>query len=192
VSRTRSAPGRLYVVRHGATEWSRSGRHTSRTDLCLLPDGEAEAVELKERLDGVDFALVLTSPRLRARSTAALAGHPDAVVDEDLREWDYGTYEGLTRSQIADLAPGWEIWTGPTPDGESPGEVEQRLDRVIDRALGAEGDVLVFSHGHLSRALAARWIGQPLRLGASLRLGTATVSVLAHDRGSRVIERWNV
>ena len=192
MSRTGSASRRLYVVRHGATEWSRSGRHTSRTDLSLLPDGEAEAVELKEKLGGTDFALVLTSPRVRARSTAALAGYPDAVVDEDLCEWDYGSYEGLTRSQIADLDPGWEVWTGPTPDGESPGEVEQRLDRVIDRVVRAEGDVLVFSHGHLSRALAARWIGQPLRLGASLQLGTAAVSVLGRDRGTRVIERWNL
>lgn len=192
MSRAGSGPGRLYVVRHGATEWSRSGRHTSRTDLALLPDGEAEALELKERLGGTGFALVLTSPRTRARSTAALAGYPDAVVDEDLREWDYGSYEGMTRSQIADLDPGWEIWTGPTPEGESPAEVEERLDRVIARVLGAEGHVLVFSHGHLSRALAARWIGQPLRLGASLQLGTAAVSILGQDRGTRVIERWNL
>lgn len=191
MSRTGSQARRLYVVRHGATEWSRSGRHTSRTDLSLLPDGETEALELEERLGGTDFALVLTSPRTRARSTATLAGYPDAVVDEDLREWDYGSYEGLTRSQIADLDPGWEVWTGPTPDGESAGEVEERLDRVIDRVLRAEGHVLVFSHGHLSRALAARWIGQPLRLGASLQLGTAAVSVLGQDRGTRVIERWN-
>lgn len=191
MSRTGSQARRLYLVRHGATEWSRSGRHTSRTDLALLPDGEAEASGLRERLGGADFALVLTSPRTRARSTAVLAGYPDAVVDEDLREWDYGAYEGLTRAQIADLDPGWEVWTGPTPDGESPGEVEERLDRVIDRVLRADGDVAVFSHGHLSRALAARWIGQPLRLAASLKLGTAAVSVLGQDRGARVIERWN-
>ncbi|WP_307833321.1 histidine phosphatase family protein [Pimelobacter simplex] len=178
-------------MRHGATEWSRSGRHTSRTDLPLLPEGEAEALELKERLGGTDFTLVLTSPRTRARSTAALAGYPDAVVEEDLREWDYGAYEGLTRAQIADIDPRWEVWTGPTPDGESGDEVEERLDRVIDRVLRADRDVVVFSHGHLSRALAARWIGQPLRLGASLQLGTAAVSVLGHDRGTRVIERWN-
>lgn len=191
MSRAGSRARRLYVVRHGATEWSRSGRHTSRTDLPLLPEGEAEALELKERLGGTDFTLVLTSPRTRARSTAALAGYPDAVVEEDLREWDYGAYEGLTRAQIADIDPRWEVWTGPTPDGESGDEVEERLDRVIDRVLRADGDVVVFSHGHLSRALAARWIGQPLRLGASLQLGTAAVSVLGHDRGTRVIERWN-
>lgn len=181
----------LYIVRHGATEWSRSGRHTSHTDLPLLPDGEREAYALSTCLGEVNFDLVLTSPRTRARRTAELAGFPNAVVEPDLREWEYGVYEGMTRGQIEALDPNWQIWTGPTPDGESLVEIHARLDAVIERVRAVPGHVLLFSHGHLSRALAARWIGRPAYFGASLVLGTATVSVLGEDRGRWVIERWN-
>lgn len=181
----------IYLVRHGATEWSRNGRHTSTTDLPLLPDGEAEASALRPRLAAHSFAAVLTSPMQRARRTAALAGFPDATVDDDLREWDYGAYEGLTRAQIAERDPSWTIWRGPTPEGEGPDEVGARLDRLIRRLRTIDGDVLVFSHGHTTRALAARWIGAPLDLGRSLQLDTATISRLGEDRATPVIQGWN-
>ena len=181
----------LFVVRHGATEWSLNGQHTSRTDIPLLPDGEEEAADLAGFFEGQDFALVLTSPRQRARRTAELAGFSDAQVDEDLREWDYGTYEGLTRAEIQERDPDWNVWDGPTPEGESVEELQARVDRVIARARAVGGDTLVFSHGHTSRVLAARWIGQPVTLGRSFHLDTATVSVLGEDRGDWVIDRWN-
>ena len=181
----------LFVVRHGATEWSESGRHTSRTEVPLLPEGEEEAADLGGYFEGQEFALVLTSPRQRARRTAQLAGFPDAEVDDDLREWDYGAYEGLTRAEIQERDPDWTIWSGPTPEGETAEEVAARLDRVIARMRAVDGDVLAFSHGHISRALAGRWIGETPAFGRSLTLDTATVSVLGEDRGTWVIERWN-
>jgi len=181
----------LFLVRHGATEWSLSGQHTSRTDIPLLPQGEEEAADLGGFFEDQEFALVLTSPRLRARRTAELAGFPDAVVDEDLREWDYGDYEGLTRAEILERDPDWTIWDGPTPDGETAADVATRLDRLISRVRAADGDVLAFSHGHISRALGGRWIGEAPSFGRSLILDTATVSVLGEDRGVWVIERWN-
>src|SRR3954468_10917154 len=134
----------LYLVRHGATEWSVNGRHTGTTDLPLLPEGERTARSLAERLSGRDFGLVLTSPRQRARRTAELAGFPDAVVDEDLAEWDYGDYEGVTTETIREKDPGWTVWSGVTPGGETPDDVCVRLDRVIARVRSAEGHALVF------------------------------------------------
>lgn len=181
----------LFVVRHGATEWSRNGRHTSTTDLPLLPEGEAEASALAPRLTAHRFAAVLTSPMQRARRTAALAGFPEAVVDDDLSEWNYGAYEGLTRVQIVERDPAWTVWRGPTPGGEGPDQVSQRLDRLIERVRSVDGDVLVFSHGHASRALAARWLGMSPEFGRSLRLDTATISQLTDDRGEPVIGTWN-
>jgi probable phosphoglycerate mutase len=181
----------LYLVRHGATEWSESGRHTSHSDIPLLPEGEAEAEDLAGYFADQEFALVLTSPMQRARRTAELAGFPHADVDEDLREWDYGTYEGLTRAQILAEDPDWRIWTGPTPGGETADQVAARLDRLIERVRAADGDVLAFAHGHIARALGARWIGQDPSFGRALLLDTATVSVLGQDRGDWVIERWN-
>lgn len=181
----------IFLVRHGATEWSRNGRHTSTTDLPLLPDGEAEAAGLAPRLADHRFTAILTSPMRRARRTAELAGFPDALIDDDLREWDYGAYEGLTRTEITERDPSWSIWHGPTPQGESPDQVSLRLDRLIERVRASGGDVLLFSHGHTSRALAARWIGAPLELGQSLQLDTATISRLGHDRGKPVIQKWN-
>lgn len=183
--------GDLWLVRHGQTEWSVAGRHTSRTDLPLLPEGEESARGLAPRLAGHSFGLVLTSPRVRARRTAELAGFPDAEVDGDLVEWDYGDYEGITTDQIRELVPGWTIWTQPCPDGEAPGQVASRLDRVLARAHGVDGDTLVFGHGHALRALAARWLGLPVREGRLLRLDTGTVSVLGHEREAPVVLRWN-
>ena len=181
----------LWLVRHGKTEWSSNGRHTSTTELPLLPEGEEVARELRDRLSGVDFTLVLTSPRLRARRTAELAGFPEPQVDDDLVEWDYGDYEGITTDQIRQTVPGWTVWTHPTPGGEKPGEVQERLDRVIERVGGVDGRVLVFGHGHALRALAARWLGLPVSEGRLFQLDTATVSVLAHAREIPVIRRWN-
>ena len=181
----------LWVVRHGQTEWSRDGRHTSTTDLDLTPDGERVARGLVDRLDDVSFDRVLTSPRTRARRTAALAGFPDARVEDDLAEWDYGRYEGLTTPEIRESAPGWTIWSQPCPGGEDAAAVTERLDRVVARVREDGGRTLVFSHGHASRALAARWLGLPVADGRHFTLDTATISVLAWDRESPAVARWN-
>ncbi len=182
----------LWLVRHGETEWSRSGQHTSVTDLELTADGEAVASTLVGPLSAVDFVQVLTSPRRRARRTAQLAGFPDAVPDDDLAEWAYGDYEGLTSPQIQETVPGWTIWTHPSPGGETADEVGARLDRVVERARSTDGRTLVFAHGHSLRVLAARWLGLPVEDGRIFDLDTATISVLADDRGTPVVRRWNV
>lgn len=181
----------VWLVRHGETEWSRHHRHTSTTDLPLTESGEETAGALRARLSRHGFALVLTSPRLRARRTAELAGFPDAEVDEDLAEWAYGDYEGMSTAQIREAVPGWTIWTHESPGGETAEQVCRRLDRVVERARRADGDVLLFSHGHALRALAARWIGQPVAAGAWFRLETATISQLGHERDTPVLVRWN-
>ena len=181
----------LYLVRHGATEWSTAGRHTGTTDLPLLPEGEETARALTERLRGADFGLVLTSPRQRARRTAELAGFPDAVVDDDLAEWDYGDYEGVTTEAIREKDPGWTIWSGVTPGGETAEQVCARLDRVIKRVRATDGRVLVVGHGHALRALAARWLDLPVAEGRLLKLDTATLSVLGFEREQPVVLRWN-
>ncbi|MCY7417716.1 MAG: histidine phosphatase family protein [Chloroflexi bacterium] len=186
-----TSPTELWLVRHGETAWSRDGRHTSTTDLPLTPGGDALARDLAERLTGHRFDLVLTSPRLRARRTAELAGFPDAIVALDLAEWDYGAYEGLTTPQIQQSVPDWTVWTHGGPGGESPAEVTLRLDRVIERVRDTGDRVLCFSHGHALRALAARWMGQPITLGRSFALDTATVSLLGYDRATPVVVRWN-
>ena len=148
----------LTVVRHGETQWSLAGRHTGcRTDLPLTDAGRAAAAALAPRLAGTTFALVLTSPLQRARTTAALAGFPDAIVDADLAEWDYGDDEGLTRAEILERSPGWSLWRDGCPGGESPDAVAARLDRVVARVRAVEGDAIAFAHGHSLRSLAARW-----------------------------------
>jgi len=182
--------GDLWLVRHGQTEWSLAGRHTSTTDLPLLPEGEEAAARLATRL-ARPFALVLTSPRQRARRTAELTGHPGAEVDPDLAEWDYGDHEGVTSDEIRERVPDWTVWTHPSPGGETPEEVAARLDRVVARARSVSGDTLVFSHGHALRALAARWLGLPVSEGRLLHLDTATLSVLAHEREDPVVLTWN-
>jgi probable phosphoglycerate mutase len=181
----------LWLVRHGATEWSSNGRHTSTTDLPLLPEGEAAARALAPRLAGVGFEQVLTSPMVRARRTAALAGFPDAEVDDDLVEWRYGDYEGLTTPQIRETAPGWTVWTAPSPGGETAEQVGARLDRVVERARSVEGRTLVFAHGHCLRALAARWLGLAPSEGRLLKLDTSTVSTLGFEHETAVVLRWN-
>lgn len=183
--------GDVWLVRHGATEWSEAGRHTSTTDLPLLPAGEESARAVAPRLEEHDFALVLTSPRLRARRTAELAGFPDAEVDTDLVEWAYGDYEGVTTDQIREQVPGWTVWTEPCPGGETADDVATRLDRVLARCAEVSGDCLLFGHGHALRALSARWLGQPVAAGRLLRLDTGTLSVLGHEREQAVVLRWN-
>jgi probable phosphoglycerate mutase len=186
-----SASAELWLVRHGETEWSRTGRHTSRTEVPLTEVGEEAARRLAPRLAGVDFDLVLTSPRLRARRTAALAGYAEAVIDGDLAEWDYGDYEGLTSAEIQRTVPDWTIWTRPCPDGESADQIAARLDRVVDRVLGTGGRVLAFGHGHAGRALAMRWLGLSVTAGRFFLLDPATVSVLGHEHGGPAVARWN-
>jgi probable phosphoglycerate mutase len=187
----RTTPSEVWLVRHGETEWSRDHRHTSTTDLPLTDHGVEVARELAGRLAGVDFDLVLTSPRLRARRTAELAGVADATVEDDLVEWDYGDYEGVTTAQIRESVPGWTVWTHPTPGGETPEQVTERLDRVVSRVREVTGRTLLFGHGHALRALTARWIEQPVGEGRFFRLDTATLSVLGYERDTPVLLRWN-
>jgi broad specificity phosphatase PhoE len=181
---------RIVLARHGETEWSASGQHTSTTDIPLTDRGRAAAEKLGEKLAGDEFALVLTSPRARARETARLAGF-DPVIDPDLAEVDYGSYEGLTTPQIREDRPGWSLWTDGSPGGETLAEAGARVDRVIARALAAGGDVAIFAHGHILRVLAARWIELPPERGASFKLDTASLSELGFERENRVITHWN-
>jgi probable phosphoglycerate mutase len=181
----------LWLVRHGPTEWSRDHKHTSVTDLPLLPEGEKAAESLGARLAEVDFTTVLTSPRIRARHTAELAGFPDAEVDDELVEWAYGDYEGITTEQIRERVPGWSVWTHESPGGELADQVAARLDRVIARARAVDGRTLVFGHGHALRVLAARWLDLAAADGRHFRLDTATVSVLGYERENPVVLHWN-
>ena len=183
--------GNLFLIRHGETDWSASGRHTSFTDLDLNEAGLEAAEKLRARLAGDTFGQVLTSPRLRARKTAAIAGFPDANVDDDLAEWNYGEYEGVTTAEIRKTVPDWTIWTHSCPGGETAGQVGARLDRVVARARSVEGDTAVFAHGHSLRALAARWLGLPVSEGRLFDLDTATISVLGFERETAVVLRWN-
>ena len=183
-------PSEIWLVRHGETEWSRSGQHTSRTDLPLTADGERQAAGLKRMLAGHTFALVLSSPMKRAVDTCRLVGLTPQISG-DLIEWDYGDYEGLTTPEIQKRVPGWTVWTGPAPNGETVEQVATRADRVISRARSAGGDVALFGHGHLLRVLAARWIGLEPAAGRLLALSTASVSVLGYERDVRVIRLWN-
>ena len=181
----------VVLVRHGETEWSRAGRHTSSTDLPLTEAGERQARELRSALAGLAFALVLSSPLIRARSTAELAGFDNPQLDDDLRELAYGDYEGRTTADIRLEVPGWTVWTGILPGGETLAAAAARADRVIDRIRATDGDALVFGHGHLSRILAARWCGQPPGKGAHLLLDAASISVLSYERATPAIRSWN-
>ena len=182
--------GEIWLIRHGETEWSLAGRHTSRTDLPLTPRGEQRAGEVARLLGGRPFALVLASPMRRAFDTCRLAGF-SAEITPDLREWDYGSYEGRTTAEIQAENPGWTIWTGPPPGGETAVEVAGRTDRVIARALAAGGDVALFGHGHMLRVLGARWLGLEPTAGRYLALATGSVSVLGYEHGAHVIQQWN-
>ncbi|HEV3479545.1 MAG TPA: histidine phosphatase family protein [Gaiellaceae bacterium] len=180
----------IVLVRHGETEWSRDGRHTSRTDVPLTELGRAQADLLAAALEGQSFARVLTSPLVRAAETARRAGF-DAEPRDELREWDYGAYEGRKTVEIREDRPGWTLWRDGVPDGETAAEVAERADRLIDELRAVPGDVLVFGHGHLLRVLAARWLGLEPEAGRLLALGTATISVLGYERETPVIRIWN-
>lgn len=181
----------LWIVRHGETEWSRSGQHTGTTDLPLTSEGERAAAAMRPALKGVHFDLVLSSPLQRARRTAVLIGMTDVVIWDDLVEWDYGEYEGRTRAEVQQSRPDWSVWTDGCPGGESPEQVSRRVDAVIERSREVEGRVLMFAHGHVLRALAARWLDHPVVLGGNLELATTRISVLSHDRGTPTLELWN-
>ena len=185
----------LYLVRHGETEWSRDGRHTSVTDLPLTEVGEQQARRLLGHLRPEDFQLILSSPRRRARETAELAGFGglyEPQVTEDLVEWYYGDYEGKTSSEINESVPGWAIWTQPVPNGETAAQVADRMDRVVARVResGVER-AICFGHGHALRALTMRWLGFDLSLGGHFPLDTSTISVLGEEKGLSSLERWN-
>jgi broad specificity phosphatase PhoE len=185
----------VWLARHGETEWSRDGRHTGLTEIPLTDLGRRQAEGLGRRLAAHRFALVLSSPRSRATETARLAGFGDvAVIDPELAEWDYGALEGRRTAEIAAEFPGWTIWTGPWPGGETIDQVSARAGRVLARCLAPEvaGDALLFGHGHMLRVLAARWLGLPGESGSLFGLSTATVSVLGWERERRIIESWNV
>ena len=189
---TESVAPRMWLVRHGETEWARLGKHTGRTDIPLTELGREQAASVAARLAGRPFALVLSSPLSRALDTARLAGFADRVrTDEDLLEWDYGADEGRTTPEIRVDRPGWTIWGDGPKDGETIDEVATRVDRVIAAAREQPGDVLVFAHGHVLRILAARWLGLVPASGRMFALSTATLSILGWERGAPVIERWN-
>jgi probable phosphoglycerate mutase len=182
----------LWLVRHGETEWSRSGAHTGRTDIPLTAAGRDNAAAIGRYLEVRQFALVLVSPLQRARDTCRLAGYENALIDPDLSEWDYGDYEGFTTPQIQAERPGWSLWTAGVPNGETAAQVAARAEAAIARALPVDGDVALFAHGHILRVLAARWLGLPPEDGRLFALGTAAVSSLGYERQARVVTRWNL
>jgi len=182
----------LWLIRHGETEWSLSGAHTGRTDIPLTKAGEEKAIGLRDKLAGQHFELVLTSPLQRARRTCELAGFgAQAQVEPNLVEWNYGDYEGRTTPDIRKERPGWYLFRDGVPGGETVEQVGVRAQCVIDRAINAGGDAVLFGHGHILRVLAACWLGLPPEEGKRLVLGTAGIATLGFEHGTRVIERWN-
>jgi broad specificity phosphatase PhoE len=182
----------IVLVRHAETEWSRDGRHTGRTDIPLTDAGRAAASALAGRLAAWSFELVLVSPSLRARETCELCGLGAAAqTREDLLEWDYGDYDGLTTPQIQEQRAGWNLWRDGCPGGESAADVGARADRVIAELRTTGGRVAVFSHGHALRVLGARWIDLEPADGARLGLSPAAISVLGYERGTEILARWN-
>jgi broad specificity phosphatase PhoE len=184
--------GQIFIVRHGETEWSANGRHTSRTDLPLTEEGRRRAAEIGTELSGQRFALILCSPLRRARETCELAGFGHvAETFEDLREWDYGEYEGLTTPEIKAQNPDWNLWRDGCPGGERPEQIGARVDRVLGRMRDANADVLAFAHGHVLRVLTARWLQMKPAAGARFALGAGAIGVLGHERETEVLARWN-
>jgi broad specificity phosphatase PhoE len=185
------AERRIWLVRHGETEWSKSGQHTGRTNIALTPNGERQAKALGKLLAGKKFALVLASPMGRAQTTARLAGIDHFEVTDDLHEWNYGIYEGVTTRAVRQKQPDWSIWETPIPEGETVEQVGERARRLIARMDAVKGDVACFAHGHILRILGACWMGLPPIHGRNLGLHTATLSILGYERETRVIEVWN-
>jgi probable phosphoglycerate mutase len=182
----------IVLVRHGATEWSQAGRHTGRTDIPLTDEGRRQARAVGQALARYLFARVFTSPLVRAAETCALAGYAAPEILPELQEWDYGDLEGVTTEEIRTAQPGWTVWSGAVPGGETPDQVGARADAVIARALAVDGDVALFAHAHLLRVVAARWLGLDPRAGRFFALDTATRSVLGWEREQRVVRAWNV
>ena len=182
----------VVLVRHGQTEWSASGKHTGRTDIPLTEAGHANADALRPVLAGREFIRKLTSPLQRAAETCRLAGFGETAERRDeLMEWDYGDYEGLTTPEIRERRPGWYLWRDGCPGGEAAGDVGARVDRVVEELRSLEGDAVLFAHGHLLRVLAARWIEHPPAFGGRLRLATGAVCTLGWEREVPAIELWN-
>lgn len=183
----------IVLVRHGQTEWSANGKHTSYTDLDLTEDGERQARAVAERIEGRRFVAVISSPRRRALRTAELAGLAVTETTEDLAEWNYGEYEGITSATIHETDPDWWLFRDGAPGGESPDQIGERIDRVLEkvRPLLDDGDVALIGHGHALRVVGARWLGLPAEYGGRLKLGTATLSVLGFDHGRTAIDVWN-
>ena len=182
----------IVIVRHGETEWSLTRRHTSRTDLSLLDAGRQRAAALAPLLAGRSFALVLVSPLRRARETCELAGFGDrAEICEDLREWDYGDYEGRTTVEIREQNPDWVLWRDGCPGGETPVEVTARVERALDRLRAADGNAIAFAHGHILRALTARYLQMPIAAGARFVLGAGAVSTLGYEHENEALLHWN-
>ncbi len=189
-----SAFPEIYLVRHGETEWSLSGRHTGRSDIPLTANGEAAARQVGPRLTGKTFAAVWSSPSQRARNTCALSGFgTGAVVKDDLAEWDYGAYEGITTKAIHASRPGWQLFRDGCPNGEAVEDIGARADRIISELRQADAPILIFSSSHFLRVLGARWLGLPPTDGARFILDTTSISVLGyeHDLTEPVIRRWN-
>jgi broad specificity phosphatase PhoE len=182
----------VYLVRHGETEWSLSGQHTGSTDIPLTDNGKAVARELGEKLKGIEFAAVWSSPMSRAIDTARLAGYEhDVRIDDRLTEWAYGEYEGMTTPEIRETRPDWFLWRDGCPGGESPAQVGARADGLVEEVRVVQGDVLLFAHGHILRVITARWLGYPPGDGMHFSLGTATLSILGWEREAASIWRWN-
>jgi probable phosphoglycerate mutase len=182
----------VYLIRHGETQWSLSGQHAGTTDIPLTENGRRVARLLKPVLTKETFTLVLTSPLQRARETCELAGLGErAEIDRDLMEWNYGEYEGLTPQQIHAHRPGWMVFADGCPGGESPEQVEARVDRVIAKVRAVEGHLALFAHGHVLRAFAARWLGLRAADGCHFLLDTATLNILSYYRGIPAVQRWN-
>ena len=182
----------IVIVRHGETEWSLNRQHTSRTDLPLLEEGRRRAQALAGELADRSFSLVLCSPMLRARQTCELAGFGEvAQIEDELVEWQYGEYEGLTTPEIRERSPEWNLWRDGCPGGERPDEVGARADRVLERLRGADGDALAFAHGHILRVVTARWLAMEPAAGALFLFKAGAIGVLGYERETEVLERWN-
>jgi broad specificity phosphatase PhoE len=193
MSHANPALPKIYLARHGETEWTKTGQHTGRTDIPLTPRGEDDARLIGSRLAHLSFARVFTSPLQRAKRTAELAGY-SPEVDPDLMEWDYGEYEGRKTADIRAARPGWLLLRDGAPNGETFAQIAGRADRVVARLKGLSGNVLVFAHGHYLRVLAARWLGADVRFAQHLLLGTSSISILSFDHGRAdepAIMLWN-
>jgi probable phosphoglycerate mutase len=183
---------KIYLIRHGETEWTVLGKHTGNTDIPLTAQGEEDAKKIRDYLKGVGFQKVLVSPLQRAKETCRLSGFfSHALIDEDLREWDYGRYEGLTTSEIRKENPSWTIFSQGAPDGESIADIGARANRVLGRVCSIPGDVAIFSSGHILRSIAARWLGMPVSFGKHLILNPASISILGFERETPALIQWN-